>query len=63
MMSSRKPTIDALDDYDDEDGVLEEEVEKDTDLALHEADENAVGLGRSPPDRDEYLENREEDAR
>jgi hypothetical protein len=62
-MSPRKPTIDGLDDTDDEDGVLEEEAAQDTDLTLHESDENAVGLGHTPPERDEYIEDRKEDTR
>ena len=33
-MSPRKPTIDDLDDVDDEDGILEEEAEQETDLDL-----------------------------
>jgi hypothetical protein len=33
-MSPRKPTIDDLDDVDDEDGVLEEEIAEETDLDL-----------------------------
>jgi hypothetical protein len=33
-MSPRKPTIDDLDDVDDEDGVLEEEATEETDLDL-----------------------------
>jgi hypothetical protein len=33
-MSPRKPTIDDLDDVDDEDGVLEEELAEETDLDL-----------------------------
>jgi hypothetical protein len=33
-MSSRKRTIDDLDDIDDEDGVLEEEISQDSDLTL-----------------------------
>ena len=57
-MSPRKPTVDGLDDTDDEDGLLDEERAEDTDLTLHEADENAVGLGHTPPDRDEYVEDR-----
>jgi hypothetical protein len=63
-MSPRKPTIDGLDDTDDEDGVLDEETAEDPDLSLHEADETAVGLGRTPPGRDEYIEDRpKEDTR
>jgi hypothetical protein len=43
-MSPRKPTIDDLDDVDDEDGVLEEEIEEETDLDLtvHPADDLLV---------------------
>jgi hypothetical protein len=33
-MSTRKRTIDDLDDTDDEDGVLEEEISQDSDLTL-----------------------------
>ena len=33
-MSPRKPTIDDLDDIDDEDGILEEEMATPTDLDL-----------------------------
>ena len=33
-MSSRKQTIDGLDDVDDEDGTLEEEISQETDLTL-----------------------------
>ena len=62
-MSPRKPTIDGLDDTDDEDGVLEEEAREDTDLKLHEEDEDRVGLGHTPPDRDPYIEDRKEDTR
>jgi hypothetical protein len=61
-MSPRKPTIDDLDDFDDEDGTLEEEVKADTDLTLHEADEKTVGLGRTPPGHDEYIEDHDEEA-
>jgi hypothetical protein len=40
-MSPRKPTIDDLDDIDDEDGVLEEEIvqETDLDLTVHPAED------------------------
>lgn len=33
-MSTRKPTIDDMDDIDDEDGVLEDEVSQESDLTL-----------------------------
>ncbi|HYC31669.1 MAG TPA: hypothetical protein VEB59_05225 [Gemmatimonadales bacterium] len=62
-MSPRKPTIDGLDDTDDEDGVLEEETQDDNDLTLHEEDETQVGLGHTPPGRDPYVEDRKEDTR
>jgi hypothetical protein len=60
-MSPRKPTIDGLDDIDDEDGVAEEEAAEDTDLTLHE--EEDVGLGRHPlGEGDPYLnDDRKED--
>jgi hypothetical protein len=44
-MSPRKPTVDDLDDVDDEDGVLEEELEEETDLDVTVHDEDDVGLG------------------
>jgi hypothetical protein len=48
-MSPRKPTIDDLDDVDDEDGVLEEEQvqETDLDLTIAEAEDVAAAL---PPE-------------
>lgn len=50
-MSPRKPTIEDLDDVDDEDGVLEDELaeETDLDLTVEEADQ---ALGRVPPSVD-----------
>jgi hypothetical protein len=59
-MSPRKPTIDGLDDTDDQDGTLEEEVAAEKDLTLHVKDEDEVALGRSDPDRDEYVEDEPE---
>jgi hypothetical protein len=47
-MSPRKPTIDDLDDIDDEDGVLQEEVDEENDLTLLVEDEDEVGLGGAP---------------
>lgn len=47
-MSPRKPTIDDFDDVDDEDGVLEDEVEEETDLSLDLRRAEDVGLGGSP---------------
>ncbi len=47
-MSSRKPTVDGLDDIDDEDGVVEEENAEETDLTLEvESAEDAI-LGGDP---------------
>ena len=62
-MSPRKPTIDNQDDHDDEDGERQKEVGRETDLSLHEADPESVGLGHTPPEHDEYIEDREEDTR
>jgi hypothetical protein len=49
-MSPRKPTIDDLDDIDDEDGAVEEEISTETDLDLTVHDEQDVGLGGLPND-------------
>ena len=50
-MSPRKPTIDGLDDVDDEDGVLEEEAAQPTDLDLSVRNESEAGLGGLPSDQ------------
>jgi hypothetical protein len=44
-MSSRKPTVDGLDDVDDEDGAVEDENSEDTDLTLvvESADDAILG--------------------
>jgi hypothetical protein len=47
-MSPRKPTVDDLDDVDDEDGTLEEEVATNSDLDLTVTDESEAGLGGLP---------------
>jgi hypothetical protein len=47
-MSPRKPTVDDLDDIDDEDGTLEEEVAQETDLDLIIHDEQDAALGGLP---------------
>ncbi|HZA99193.1 MAG TPA: hypothetical protein VE399_10470 [Gemmatimonadales bacterium] len=47
-MSPRKPTIDGLDDVDDEDGVLEEEGAEPADLDLTVHNEQEAGLGGLP---------------
>jgi len=55
-MSPRKPTIDGVDDVDDEDGVAEDEAAEESDLTLHEEDPEEVGLNRRPPEAgDPYL--------
>jgi hypothetical protein len=51
-MSPRKPTIDDLDDVDDEDGLLEEEAAQETDLDLTVEDAEQVALGGMPPELD-----------
>jgi hypothetical protein len=55
-MSPRKPTIDGLDDVDDEDGVLEDEAAQPTDLDLTVHDEQDAGLGGLPTDSKEEEE-------
>jgi len=60
-MSPRKPTVDDQDDIDDEDGTVQEEARRQTDLKLHlrRADEVALG-GTSVPDQEEDADDREE---
>jgi hypothetical protein len=55
-MSPRKPTIDDIDDVDDEDGAVQDEGASDSDLKLHQTDEQNAGLGRTPPGVDPYIE-------
>jgi hypothetical protein len=57
-MSSRKRTVDDLDDIDDEDGVLEEEIAQESDLTLvvETAEEVLEGTDpklEGPPNPDE----------
>lgn len=47
-MSSRKPTVDDLDDVDDEDGVVEEEISEETDLTLTVETADEVIMGSDP---------------
>jgi hypothetical protein len=54
-MSPRKPTIDDLDDIDDEDGVLEEEAAQETDLDLTVTNAEDVA-GALPPEFDQEEE-------
>ena len=49
-MSPRKPTIDGLDDVDDEDGVVEDEAAEPSDVELTVHDEEEAGLGGLPTD-------------
>ena len=55
-MSPRKPTIDGLDDVDDEDGIVEEEKAVPTDLELTIHNEEDAGLGGLPNDLEEEEE-------
>jgi len=61
-MSSRKQTIDGLDDVDDEDGALEEENAQETDLTLvvESADEAITGSASREDDLDEGESDEEE---
>jgi len=61
-MSSRKQTIDGLDDVDDEDGALEEENSQETDLTLvvESADEAITGGASRDDDLDEGESDEEE---
>ena len=59
-MTPRKPTIDDLDDIDDEDGALEDELAEETDLTLHDEGEDAIGTGDAA-DETEREEEPEED--
>jgi len=47
-MSSRKPTVDGLDDIDDEDGVVEEEISEENDLTLRVESADEVLMGTDP---------------
>lgn len=47
-MSSRKPTVDGLDDVDDEDGVVEEEISEENDLTLIVETAEEVIMGTDP---------------
>jgi hypothetical protein len=60
-MSPRKQTVDRQDDVDDEDGTVEEESRRQTDLKLHRRRADEVGLGgTSTPDQEENADDREE---
>jgi hypothetical protein len=47
-MSSRKQTVDGLDDIDDEDGVVEEEISEENDLTLIVETAEEVTMGSDP---------------
>jgi len=47
-MSSRKQTVDGLDDIDDEDGVAEEEISEENDLTLTVETAEEVIMGSDP---------------
>ncbi len=47
-MSSRKPTVDDLDDVDDEDGAVEEEISEETDMTLTVETQDELILGSDP---------------
>lgn len=47
-MSSRKRTVDDLDDIDDEDGVLEDEIDQESDLTLVVETAEEVTSGTDP---------------
>jgi hypothetical protein len=47
-MSSRKPTVDGLDDVDDEDGTVEEEISQETDMTLIVETQDELVLGSDP---------------
>lgn len=47
-MSNRRPTIDGLDDIDDEDGAVEEEMAEENDLTLRVETAEVVILGSDP---------------
>jgi hypothetical protein len=45
---SRKPTVDDLDDVDDEDGAVEDEISEETDLTLVVETTDEVLMGSDP---------------
>jgi hypothetical protein len=47
-MSSRKPTVDDLDDTDDEDGAVEEEIAEENDLTLRVETTDELMMGSDP---------------
>lgn len=59
-MSPRKQTVDQQDDVDDEDGTVEEESRRQTDLKLHRRRADEVALGGTVPDQEENADDRAE---
>jgi hypothetical protein len=47
-MSSRRQTVDGLDDIDDEDGIVEEEISEENDLTLIVETAEEVIMGSDP---------------
>ena len=47
-MSSRRQTVDGLDDVDDEDGIVEEEISEENDLTLVVETAEEVIMGSDP---------------
>lgn len=47
-MSSRKQTVDGLDDIDDEDGAVEEEISEENDLTLIVETTEEIIMGSDP---------------
>ena len=57
-MSPRKPTIDDLDDTDDQDGILEDEKRRNSDLKLRPRKPDEVDLGGVDEGDDDQEERR-----
>ena len=58
-MSPRKPSVDDLDDTDDQDGIQEDEKRQDRDLKLRPRKPDEVDLGGVEEEQDDSQENRE----
>ncbi|NUS56479.1 MAG: hypothetical protein HOV66_16740 [Streptomycetaceae bacterium] len=52
-MSPRKPTVDDLDDTDDQDGIQEDEKRQDSDLKLRPRKPDEVDLGGVEEDQED----------
>jgi hypothetical protein len=62
-MSPRRQTVDQQDDVDDEDGTVEEESRRETDLKLHRRRADEVALGGTSAAEDENAEDENADDR